>query len=95
MARPYLTPEADADLREISKYISEYDPKAARRVIRKIRSIALMLGRQPLIGDIRDDIRPGLLSFCSGNYVIYYKPTRPRITIVRILHGARDQEGLV
>jgi toxin ParE1/3/4 len=95
MARPVLLPQAVDDLQRIRRYIAQYDVRAAKRVVERIRQRILMLGRQPLIGELRDDLRPGLRSFPSGSYIIYYEPTQPRISILRVLHGARDHEGLV
>lgn len=53
-----------------------------------------MLGRQPLIGESRDDLQPGLRSFPVGNYVILYEIIDSHPVIVRVLHGARDIEGM-
>lgn len=95
MGRPYVLPQAVDDLQRIQRYIAQDDARAAKRVVMRIKQLILMLGRQPLLGELRDDLRPGLRSFPAGNYVIYYEPTQPRISILRVLHGARDHEGLV
>ena len=95
MPRPQISPRADADLQQIRAYIAQFDRVAAAKQVRRLRLLIQMLTRQPLIGEIRDDVRPGLRSFPCGNYVIYYEPTQPRISILRVLHGARDHEGLV
>lgn len=95
MPRPRLTPRADVDLKEIRDYISQFDRTAAHRLIRRLRQLMLMLSRQPLIGEIRDEIRPGLRSFPCGSYVIFYEPTKPRISILRVIHGARDLTDFV
>jgi toxin ParE1/3/4 len=95
MARPRLSPRADADLKCIQAYVAQFDHAAALRRVRRINQILAMIGRQPLIGEARDDIQPGIRCFTCDSYVIYYEPTRPRVSILRIVHSARDHEGLV
>jgi toxin ParE1/3/4 len=38
--------------------------------------------------------RIGLRAGFSGNYVVYYRPAETELTIVRILHGARDTAAI-
>ena len=57
----------------------------------------LMLARQPLIGESRDESLPELRSFSVSHHVIYYRPLarqHPFVEIVRVLHGARDVRRL-
>ena len=57
-----------------------------------------MLAGQPRIGELRDELRPGMRSFSVGNYVIYYRPVETMaisIEIVRVLHGGRDVKRLL
>ena len=38
----------------------------------------------------RPELSEGLRSCAHGNYVIFFESTTEQVTIVRILHGARD-----
>jgi toxin ParE1/3/4 len=48
----------------------------------------------PLSGPARGGLRPGLRAAFHGRYVIYYHPTDDALTIMRIIHGARDSAAL-
>jgi toxin ParE1/3/4 len=85
---------AQADLDAIWDYISERSPAAADRLIDRLRSKFSLLARQPLLGQLRDDLRPNLRSFVAKSYVIYYQFINDQVTIVRVIHAARDTAGL-
>jgi toxin ParE1/3/4 len=53
-----------------------------------------LLAEQPLLGQLRDDLRPNLRAFSARRYVILYYPREFGIEVVTILHGARDIEGM-
>jgi toxin ParE1/3/4 len=42
------------------------------------------------MGREREELSARLRSFAVGNYVIFYRPAKDGIEVVRILHGARD-----
>ncbi len=46
------------------------------------------------MGRRREELAPALRSFPAGNYVIFYRPVREAIQIIRVLHGARDIETM-
>lgn len=51
--------------------------------------------RQPLMGDRREDLGPGLRSFpFKKNYVVIYRPLDDGIDVLRIFHSARDYPRL-
>lgn len=82
------------DLVEIGLYIARDNPRAADRLLDEIERKCNMLARQPLIGEIRDDLQPDLRSFSVGNYVIFYRPMTDGMELIRVLHGARDMDRL-
>lgn len=86
---------ARSDLKEIGRYIAHDNPVAAARFIDRIRDRCAMLARQPLIGEVRDELRDDLRSFSVGSHVIYYEVDQGRVTILRVLHGARDVRKLL
>jgi toxin ParE1/3/4 len=49
-----------------------------------------MLSDHPHAGQRRTELRPCLRSFPVGNYLIFYRPLRGGVELVRVLHGARD-----
>jgi toxin ParE1/3/4 len=92
---PYIvSPLARADLDEIWQYVAQDNPPAADRLLAAFYERFLLLAKQPLLGQVRDELRPGVRSFAAGNYVIYYQVAEDRIRVVRVLHGSRDVEAL-
>jgi toxin ParE1/3/4 len=50
----------------------------------------LLLSAHPLSGRARDELARGLRSVPYSRYVIFYRPIKDGVEIVRVLHGARD-----
>ena len=93
---PYVvSPRARADLDEIWDYVAEDSPSAADRLLATFEEKLLLLAKQPLLGQSRDELRPGIRSFVVGRYVVYYQLADDRIRVVRVLHGARDVDALL
>ena len=44
------------------------------------------------MGCVHPELRPGLRSFPHGDYLIFYRPLRDGVSIVRVLHGSRDAQ---
>ena len=89
-----VTVPAREDLDEIWDYIARDNPVVATKVVYRIRDRFEMLGRQPLLGEVCEDLQPGLRNFPVRPYVIYYCVLDDVVSIVRVLHGARDVEQL-
>ena len=49
-----------------------------------------VLSHSPLIGTMREQLAVGLRVIFHHPYSIYYRIDKEDITIVRVLHGARD-----
>jgi toxin ParE1/3/4 len=47
------------------------------------------------MGRARPELAPDLRSFPFGRYVIFYMPLSDGIDVVRVLHSARDIDGLL
>ena len=55
-----------------------------------------LLAQYPRIAPERPDIAPNLRYLPHGNFLIFYLPEDDGITVIRILHGARQiTPGLV
>ena len=79
MTRFALTPAATGDLVEIYEVIERDDPKAAKRVLAKLRVAMRRLARTPGLGHLRGDLADEALRFWPVySYLIIYRPeTRP------------------
>ena len=94
MSRVLKRPQAEADLLEIGLYIAADDLEASERFLdlldRKLRLIA----STPAMGRPRPELLPRLRSFPVGEYVVFYRPIRDGVDVVRVLNGARDADSL-
>jgi toxin ParE1/3/4 len=88
-----LSEQAKTDLRAIWDYISEQSLSAADRIIDGLFSRFQILAREPLLGEARNDLHPGLRAFVFKNYLILYYPMRSGIEVAGIVHGAQDVES--
>jgi toxin ParE1/3/4 len=95
MARLTITAHARTDLQEIHSYIAKDNPAAARCFVERLRTKARQLADTPGIGRSRaEDLRPNLLSFPVGQYVLFYRAQPDGIVLVRVIHGSRDLPSL-
>ena len=83
-------PLAEADATEIWTWIAADSPNAATDVLERFEDVARMLALYPEAGIERSDLADGLRSFSVARYVLFYRPVRSGIEIVRILHSRRD-----
>ena len=85
-----LSQQAERDLDEITDYITDRNPSAAVHKVEKLLDKFSLLGRNPLLGEMRNDLPHNLRGFVAGSFVILYTPTANGIEIVRVVHAARD-----
>ena len=92
MSRGYrLTPEAQAQLDEIGMYIAAENVDAALRVLDAFENAFDQLAAMPDIGHVREDITARPVKFWRVySYLIVYDPASTPLTIIAVLHGARD-----
>lgn len=83
-------PLAEADATEIWNWIAAESPNAATDMLERFEDVATMLARYPEAGIERSSLAEGLRSFTVAGYVLFYRPVRSRIEIVRIIHSRRD-----
>lgn len=88
-------PLASLDILDIWDHIADDDMTAADRWVDGLDATFSRLATQPKMGRARPEIAPDLRSFPFMRYVIYYVPLFDGIDVVRVLHSARDIDGLV
>ncbi len=95
MGRILRTQQATDDLLELWIHIAAQTTDArANALIRTIDKKLHLLAAQPELGRPRSELRAGLRAFPVKPYVIFYLPLTDGITVIRVLHGRRDIEGI-
>lgn len=87
------TCSAQTDLLEAWLFIAEENPTAADQLLDALEHEAKNLADYPLQGRARPELATGLRSWpTSTPYILFYIVQDSIITIVRVLHHARDIE---
>ena len=96
MNRYVISPRALDDMRAVWDYIGiEHDnTRAASDQLARFREKFTLLAGQPLMGQLREDLRPGLRIFAADNYIILYYPLDDGIQVAGIVYAARHIEWL-
>ncbi len=91
MARVVYTDAAKADLLDAWLYIVQESQISADHVLDDIEREARMLSLQPLMGRARPELDDRIRRWpTSTPYILFYAPDVDGITVVRVLHHARD-----
>jgi toxin ParE1/3/4 len=91
MRRLLIQPQARADLLEIWQYIARDELTAANRVGERLERAIRDLVTMPGKGHTRADVKVPSYRFWSvHSYVIAYRYDDQSLTVVRVVHGARD-----
>ena len=85
-----LTPLAEQDLEAIGDYIAGDNPTRAVSFIRELRDQCQRIAANPPGYRLRPELGDDIRSCAHGNYVIFFMATPEEVTIIRVLHGARD-----
>ncbi|MEK6406474.1 MAG: type II toxin-antitoxin system RelE/ParE family toxin [Acidobacteriota bacterium] len=80
---------------DIRNYVADDSPANADRLLDSINKQCRTLARFPKMGRARNELGASLRSFPVGNYVIFYREISKGIEIIRVVHGARDIEGII
>lgn len=83
-------PQASSDLLDIWDYISPNSQKGATRIIGELYAAFAMLADQPMAGRERFELGAELRCFPVMGYIVFYRHDDRVLTLVRILHAARD-----
>ncbi len=92
MSKVRYLPEAREDLSAIWWYVLRESGSidAADGVVDRLDNACRLLGEEPDMGQLRDDLALGIRSFAVGKYAVFYAVAKSGIEIVQIIHGARD-----
>lgn len=91
MASVLFAQSAQTDLLEIWLFVAEDSMTLADRLLDRIESEANTLALQPAMGRPRPELGEALRSWpVSKSYALYYQPHDHGITVIRVLHQARD-----
>ena len=94
--RVVFTETAEAELEEIGDYIAKDNPRRAVTFVQELRTTALRLGGMPRAFPLIPRYEQhGIRRRPSGNYLIFYCLEDDRLTVLHVLHGARDYEALL
>ncbi|MBZ9725228.1 type II toxin-antitoxin system RelE/ParE family toxin [Mesorhizobium sp. ESP6-5] len=89
-----FAPAAVQDIEEIGDYIHAENPPAAHRFIAALRGRCGRIENAPRGGAPRSELWPGLRSVAFQKCIIFYTAQGNDVRVERILHGARDIEGI-
>jgi toxin ParE1/3/4 len=95
---PHLlrSPQALEDLSDISRHIAQDNPRAALNWLDEMEQLFSALAAYPRMGEQVRTRRFGVVRrFSQGNYVLYFRPLLDGVEILRVVHGARDQNRLI
>lgn len=90
MFRILKTVQAERDLDEIWFHIALDNIAAADALLDAIDQSCRQLAGQTMMGRARPELAPELRSFAVRRYVVFYLPMPEGISVIRVLHGARD-----
>ncbi len=94
MARVTLSPKARNDLDDIWLRIAQDNVSAADRLIDRIVNRCQSLTKHPNLGPARREVAPDARVLVVGDYLALYRIGAAGVQIVRVVHGARQLEGL-
>jgi toxin ParE1/3/4 len=78
---------AEADLLNIGDYtLRKWGKAQATRYLGELEACCQTLAREPALGRLCDDVRPGLRRHEHGKHVVFYRQERSGILVSRILH---------
>ena len=91
-----LTPSAQGDVDRISDFIAAESVEAALRVHDALEEAFRHLAEMPAMGHTREDLTDRPVKFWSVySYLVVYDPASSPLTVIAVLHGARDVEAIL
>jgi len=94
--RVIVTRAADADLEAIADWIAQDSPRRALSFVVELREACIGLGHTPRAFPLVPRYEAhGIRRRVHGNYLIFYRIDADQVTVIHVLHGARDYEPLL
>ena|SRR5579872_5016627 len=91
-----VTEAARTDLLEIWDYIRADNIDAADKVIERLHDAFVKLGRNPMLGHVREDLADSEHRFfLVYSYMVVYFASKKPIQIVRVLHASRNVQSIL
>ena len=91
-----LTPAAQADLDEIISFIADDNIDAGLRVLDAFEQAFELLGNNPEIGHVREDLTRQPVKFWNVySYLVVYDAASAPLTVIAVLHGARSVDRIL
>jgi len=90
MRRLRITQQAYLDIDAVADFIRPDNPSRAETFVDEIASKIQTIAERPLSFPDRADWSPGLRSAVHGRYLILFDCDETIVTILRVVHGARD-----
>jgi toxin ParE1/3/4 len=78
------------DLERIDSLIAAVDPGAARKFRQRVLRRIALLQRFPRGAQPRPEFGRDICTIPIGRYIVILRATTSKVTILRIVHGARD-----
>jgi toxin ParE1/3/4 len=96
MSRFVLDREVRQDLDDIWDYIGveKANPVAARRQVERLFDAFSCLARQPLLGELRQDLGANVRMFVVRPFLVLYRPASDGVQIAQVVHSARDIQAV-
>jgi plasmid stabilization system protein ParE len=75
--------------------VQNFNPAAADKFMDELLERMEAFARQPLMGELREDLGPDVRMFAfRKNYIVLYHPLDDGIDVLRVFHAARDYPRL-
>jgi len=92
----FLVPQARADLHEILNYIADDSIDAADKVLARFIEVFELLGENPDIGHVREDLTSVPVRFFPVySYLVIYAANTSPVEVVRVLGAAQDIQAIL
>jgi len=85
-----FTPLAEQDLESIAEYIAADNPLRAINFVREMRQQCQRIALNPPGYRLRPELGERIRSCAYGHSVMFFEASPREVTVVRVLHGARD-----
>jgi toxin ParE1/3/4 len=95
MSRLSLTVPAEKDMIELWVYIGRDNPLAADRIVERLNKTFNLLAQFPGLGERFVHRNREMRRLSVSSFAVFYQHLNGEVTIMRVLHAARQWEDLV